>query len=187
MGRVSRGYGTGVSWRARQGRRTGSKQRWALGRPQSEVLRVAPIAAPVRWRALPDVPGEKQSRRGTSETVEATYAAPNRADFGARSLREALRVRVARREAPERSEASYICTKAPPQRKRCENSPGAHPARRRFALPPCMRPQATAAGSRRLKRRDEAEIHSTHPPQAPCKPVPPSHTATYSRLRGAAF
>ena len=52
---------------------------------------MAPIAAPVRWRALPDVPGEKQSRRGSSETVEATYAAPNRADFGARSLREALR------------------------------------------------------------------------------------------------
>ena len=77
---------------------------------------MAPIAAPVRWRALPDVPGEKQSRRGSSETVEATYAAPNRADFGARSLREALRVRVASRETPERSEASYICMKAPPQR-----------------------------------------------------------------------
>ena len=105
------------------------------GRPQSEVLGVAPIAAPVRWRALPDVPGEKQSRRGTSETVEATYAAPNRADFGARSLREALRVCVARGEAPDRSEASYICMEAPPQRKWCRNLTGAHPPHRRFALP----------------------------------------------------
>ena len=96
---------------------------------------MAPIAAPVRWRALPDVPGEKQSRRGSSETVEATYAAPNRADFGARSLREALRVRVAGGEAPERSEASYVCMEAPPQRRYCRNSPGAHPARRRFTLP----------------------------------------------------
>ena len=75
---------------------------------KSEVLRVAPIAAPVRWRALPDVLGEKQSRRGSSATVEATYAAPNRADVGARSPRGPLRVRVARRETPERSEAAYI-------------------------------------------------------------------------------
>ena len=96
---------------------------------------MAPIAAPVRWRALADGSGEKQSRRGSSETVEATYAAPNRADFGARSLREALRVRVARGEAPERSEASYICVEAPPQRRCCENSPEAHPPHRRFALP----------------------------------------------------
>jgi len=148
---------------------------------------VAQIAAPVRWRAIPDVPGEKQSRRGTSETVEATYTAPNRAVFGARSLREALRVRVARRETPERSEALDVCIKAPPQRSCCRNPPGARPARRRFALPACMRPQATAAGSRRLKCHDEVEIHSTHPSQGPCKPVPPSHTATCSRLRGAAF
>ena len=96
---------------------------------------MAPIAAPVRWRALPDVYGEKQSRRSSSGRVEATYAAPNRADFGARSLREALRVRVARREAPERSEASYICVEAPSKRRCCENSLEAHPPHRRFALP----------------------------------------------------
>ena len=96
---------------------------------------MAPIAAPVRWRALPDVSGEKQSRPSSSGRVEATYAAPNRADFGARSLREALRVRVARGEAPERSEASYVCMEAPPQRRYGRNSPEAHPPHRRFALP----------------------------------------------------
>ena len=93
---------------------------------------MAPIAAPVRWRVLPDVFGEKQSRRGSSETVEATYAAPNRADLTARSLRAALRVQVARRVHPEWSEALCMCMKAPRQGRCCGDLPGAHPTRRGF-------------------------------------------------------